>query len=75
MIVNGGRMNKISILIAEIIAGAIIVFTLYSLYIGFIGSYIEIPEATGVYLVLFLILLAIIDIFLIVYTLNAWERE
>jgi len=68
-------MNKIKVLIAEIIAGAAIVLILYGLYIGFIGSFVAIPEATGVYLVLFFLLLAIIDIFLIVYTLNAWERE
>jgi len=68
-------MNKIKILIAEIVAGAVIVLTLYGLYIGFIGSYIEIPEATGVWLVLFFIMLAIIDIFLIIYTLRAWEMD
>jgi hypothetical protein len=68
-------MNKIKTLIAEIVAGAVIVLMLYGLYSGFIGSYIEIPEATGVWLVLFLILLAIIDLFLIVYTLRAWEME
>jgi uncharacterized membrane protein len=62
-------------LIAEIVAGAVIVLTLYGLYTGFIGSYIEIPEATGVWLVLFFIMLAIIDIFLIIYTLRAWEMD
>jgi hypothetical protein len=68
-------MNKIKVLIAEIVAGAAIVLILYGLYNGFIGSFIAIPEALGVYLVLFLIMLAIIDIFLIVYTLRAWEQE
>ncbi|HEY3272880.1 MAG TPA: hypothetical protein VGJ92_03900 [Methanocella sp.] len=67
-------MNKIHVLIAEIVAGAILVLTLYGLYIGFF-SFLAIPEATGVWLVLFLMLLAIIDIFLIVYTLRAWEIE
>jgi hypothetical protein len=68
-------MNKLKVLIAEIIAGVAIALILYGLYIGFIGSFIAIPEATGVYLVLFLIMLAIIDIFLIIYTLRAWENE
>ena len=68
-------MDKIKILIAEIVAGAVIVLVLYGLYTGFIGSFIAIPEATGVWLVLFLILLVIIDIFLFVYTLRAWERR
>jgi hypothetical protein len=68
-------MNKIVLLIAELVAGAFIVLTLYGLYTGIIGSFVAIPEATGVYLVLFFILLAIIDIFLIVYTLAAWEHE
>jgi hypothetical protein len=68
-------INKIMVLIAEIIAGAAIVLILYGLYNGFIGSFIAIPEATGVWLVLFFIMLAIIDIFLIVYTLRAWEME
>lgn len=68
-------MNKLKVLIAEIVAGAAIVLILYGLYNGFIGSFIAIPEATGVWLVLFFILLAVIDIFLIVYTLRAWEQE
>jgi hypothetical protein len=68
-------MKKINVLIAEIIAGAIIGLILYGLYDGFIGSFVSIPEATGVWLVLFFFLLAIIDIFLIVYTLRAWEME
>jgi hypothetical protein len=68
-------MNKIKLLVAEIVAGAIIVLTLYGLYAGIIGPFIAIPEATGVWLVLFFILLAFIDIFLFVYTLAAWERE
>jgi uncharacterized membrane protein len=68
-------MDKIKVLIAEIIAGAAVVLILYGLYNGFIGSFIAIPEATGVWLVLFFILLAIIDIFLITYTLKSWETD
>jgi hypothetical protein len=68
-------MKNINLLIAEIIAGAVLVLVLYGLYNGFIGSFIAIPEATGVWLVLFLILLVIIDIFLIAYTMAAWEHE
>jgi hypothetical protein len=62
------------VLIAELVAGAVIVFVLYGLYVGYFG-FLNIPEATGVWLVLFFILLAIIDIFLIVYTLRAWELD
>ena len=62
-------------LIAEIVAGAVILLILYGLSAGIIGSYVAIPEATGVYLVLFFILLLIMDIFLIVYTLRAWEHD
>ncbi len=47
---------------------------LYGLYNGFIGSLVAIPEATGVWLVIFLVLLVVIDIFLITYTLSAWEH-
>ena len=68
-------MDKIKLLVAEIVVGAAIVLLLYGLYAGIIGSFVAIPEATGVYLVLFFILLAIIDGFLIVDTLVAWERE
>jgi hypothetical protein len=68
-------MDKLKVLIAEIVAGAVILLILYGLYTGVIGSFIAIPEATGVYLVLFFVLLVIIDIFMIVYTLRAWERD
>ena len=62
-------------LIAEIVAGAVILIILYGLYTGVIGSFVTISEATGVYLVLFFILLMVIDIFLIVYTMRAWEQD
>jgi hypothetical protein len=68
-------MDKIKILVAEIVAGVIILLILYGLYAGAIGSFVTISEATGVYLVLFFIMLLIIDIFLIVYTLRAWEHD
>jgi len=63
------------VLIAEIVAGAVILFILYGLSTGIIGSFVTISEATGVYLVLFFVLLLIMDIFLIVYTLRAWEHD
>ena len=68
-------MKNIRLLVVEIVVGAVLVLVLYGLYDGSIGSFVAIPEATGVYLVLFLVLLTIIDIFLIVYSLVAWERE
>ena len=68
-------MKNIRLLVVEIVAGAALLLVLYGLYDGFIGSFVAIPEATGVYLVLFLVLLVIIDIFLLVYTLTSWERE
>jgi hypothetical protein len=61
-------------LLGELIAGAILVIVLYGLYAEWFG-FLNIPEATGVWLVLFLILVTIIDLFLIVYTLRAWEME
>jgi hypothetical protein len=67
-------MDKMKVLIAELVAGAILVVVLYGLYAGWFG-FLNIPEATGVWLVLFFFLMAIIDIFLIVYTLRAWEIE
>ena len=67
-------MNKILLLIVELVAGAVLMLVLYGLYDGFIGSLVAIPEATGVWLVIFLILLVIIDVFLIAYTLSAWEH-
>lgn len=68
-------MDRIKLLAAEIFAGSIILLVLYGLYAGIIGSFLSIPEATGVYLILFFIMLAFIDIFLIVYTLAGWEHE
>jgi hypothetical protein len=71
----GARMNRILLIGAEVIAGVAIGLALYGLYAGIIGSILPISEATGVYLTLFFILLAVIDVFLIVYTLAAWEHE
>jgi hypothetical protein len=68
-------MNKLTVLIAEIVAGAIILLILTGMAMGVVGSLVSIPEATGVWLVLFLVMLLVIDIFLIVYTLRSWEQE
>ncbi len=67
-------MNKLLLLIAELVASAVLMLVLYGLYNGFIGSLVTISEAMGIWLVIFLILLVIIDIFLIAYTLSAWEH-
>jgi hypothetical protein len=75
VIYGGCETDKVKVLIAEIVAGAVILLTLYGLSTGIIGSYVAITEATGVYLVLFFILLLIMDIFLFVYTLRAWEHD
>ena len=66
-------MDKLKILTAELVAGAILVVAAYGLYAGWFG-FLKIDEAAGVWLMLFLILLVITDIFLIVYTLRAWEQ-
>jgi hypothetical protein len=50
------------------------VFAAYGLYSGWFG-FLAIDEATGVWVMLFLILLVIIDIFLIAYTMRSWELE
>jgi hypothetical protein len=71
---GGLQTDKIKILIAELVAGAILVVVLYGLYAEWF-SFLDIPEAYGVWTVLFLILLVIIDIFLIVYTLRSWELD
>ncbi|OPY29533.1 MAG: hypothetical protein A4E28_00850 [Methanocella sp. PtaU1.Bin125] len=68
-------MNRIVLILAEVVAGAVIGLVLYGLYAGVIGSLVPLSEATGVYLVLFFILLGIIDLFLFVYTLAGWEHE
>ncbi len=68
-------MDKLKILIAEIVAGVVILLILMGMAMGIVGSLVVIPEATGVWLVLFLIMLLVIDIFLIVYTLKAWEHD
>ncbi|MGA9140851.1 MAG: hypothetical protein WBZ29_11540 [Methanocella sp.] len=68
-------MNKLTVLIAEIVAGAVILLVLMGMATGVVGSLVTIPEADGVWLVLFLVMLLVIDIFLIVYTLRAWEQD
>jgi membrane protein implicated in regulation of membrane protease activity len=68
-------VDKLKILIAEIVAGAVILLTLLGMATGVVGSLVTIPEADGVWLVLFLVMLLVIDIFLIVYTLRAWEQD
>ena len=68
-------MNKLTVLIAEIVAGAAILLILMGMATGIVGSLVVVPEATGVWLVLFLVMLLVIDIFLIVYTLRAWEQD
>ncbi len=60
-------------MLAELVAGAILVLSAYGLYAGWFG-FLAIDEATGVWLMLFLILLVFIDLFLIIYTLRAWEQ-
>ena len=62
------------VVFAELAAGLAVVVILFGLSYGYFG-FLNLPEATGFWLVLFLILLVIIDIFLIVYTLTSWERE
>lgn len=68
-------MDRIKWLIVELAAGVVLGLLLYGLCDGFIGSVVAIPEATGVGLVVFLALLVVIDIFLMVYTLRAWELD
>jgi hypothetical protein len=73
---NGGIItDRIKLLVAELVIGAVLVIMLYGLYEGTVGSLVSVPEAAGVWLVLFLVLLVIIDIFLIAYALAGWERE
>jgi hypothetical protein len=68
-------VDKLKVLIAEIAAGAAILIVLLGMATGVVGSLVTIPEADGVWLVLFLVMLLVIDIFLIVYTLRAWEQD
>ena len=68
-------MNKSVFLIAEAIAGFLVVLALYGLWSGIAGSYVTISESTGMYLSIFLCLLVIIDVYLIVQTLTAAERD
>lgn len=70
---GGPGTDGIIIVIAGLIAGAVLVLAAYGLYAGWLG-FLALDEATGVWLMLFLILLVIIDIFLSVHTLRAWER-
>jgi ABC-type uncharacterized transport system permease subunit len=71
----GARMNRILLIVAEVVAGVIIGLVLYGLYAGIIGSIVPISEATGIYLVMFFVLLAVVDLFLIVYTMAGWEHD
>lgn len=76
MIIQGVcNMDKLTVLIAEVVAGLIVVLALFGYSTGLVADYVTIDEATGMWLVIFLVMLLLIDIFMIVYTLRAWERE